>query len=149
MGSTTTESRIPNDGRGPLPQGDAARLVAAGFIPVFGSMALLVSQATALNALPLFLIAPVGIAFAAGSIYVGSRRVREPAEWLDDGNLVLRIVGAVLLGLGIVAFMVGALLVPQSTVGLWLLVPVTSALGVWLSLLGAKRLRPEVLATLG
>ncbi|HXH34398.1 MAG TPA: hypothetical protein VNJ54_08305 [Plantibacter sp.] len=147
MSSSTMTGDTTSHGRGPLPQGDAARLLAAGAIPVFASLPSLVTAFDELNAAPLFLIGPAGILIAAAVIWVSARNARVPAEWLDSGNTTLRVLGAILTVLGLLVFLVSLWTVPQWSIMLWLLVPATSAIGTWLSFLGAKRIRPDALAS--
>lgn len=147
MSSSTMTGDTTSHDRGPLPEGDAARLLAGGAIPIFASLPSLVTGTDELNAAPLYLIAPAGIIIAAAVIWGSARNARLPVEWLDGGNTALRVLGAILMVVGLLVFLVSLWTVPQWSIMLWLLVPVTCAIGTWLSFLGAKRIRPDALAS--
>jgi hypothetical protein len=139
----TTATTIAAPHRGPMPAGEARRIVASGAISVFGSLPSLASTKV-LDAPALFIIGPLGFIIAVGVLATSARQARVPADWLDGGVVALRILGAVALVAGVVVFLVGLSTSPEWALAYWLFVPVSAGIGVWLTMAGASRLRPDV-----
>ncbi|CAH0207842.1 hypothetical protein [Plantibacter cousiniae (nom. nud.)] len=139
----TTATTIAAPHRGPIPAGEARRIVASGAISVFGSLPSLASTHV-LDAPALFIIGPLGLIIAAGVVAMSARQARVPADWLDGGVPALRILGAVALVAGVVVFLVGLFTSPEWALAYWLFVPASAGIGVWLFMAGASRLRPDV-----
>lgn len=142
----TTATTIASPHRGPMPAGEARRIVASGAISVFGSLPSLASTHV-LDAPALFIIGPLGLIIAAGVVAMSARRARVPADWLDGGVVALRILGAVVLVAGVVAFLLGLATSPEWALAYWLFVPSSAGIGVWLYMAGASRLRPDVVSS--
>lgn len=141
----TTATTIAAPHRGPIPAGEARRIVASGAISVFGSLPSLASTHV-LDAPALFIIGPLGLIIAAGVVAMSARRAQVPADWLDGGVVALRILGAVALVAGVVVFLLGLATSPEWALAYWLFVPVSAGIGVWLYMAGASRLRPDVVS---
>jgi len=139
----TTATTIASPRRGPMPAGEARRIVASGAISVFGSLPSLASTHL-LDAPALFIIGPLGLIIAVVVVARSARQARVPADWLDGGVVSLRILAAVALVAGVVMFLVGLFTSPEWALAYWLFVPASAGIGVWLFMAGAPRLRPDV-----